>query len=152
MRYILVAVGRIKSGPEKQLVETYAQRLGSRLELIEVENKKTTSPAEGKRREADLIRAAIPPGAFVVALDEHGKGLTSTLFASKMAAWRDSGIPMIAFVIGGADGLDQDFLSGCDFRLAFGAMTWPHKLVRVLVAEQIYRAESIQSGHPYHRV
>lgn len=151
MRYVLIAVGKVKTGPEKELFGTYVKRMNGRLELVEVDFRRAVPSHEIKRREAELIRTAVPSGASVVSLDEHGKGLSSTNFAENMLRWREAGPSAIVFVIGGADGLDEKFLAESHFRLAFSAMTWPHKLVRAMLAEQVYRAESIASGHPYHR-
>ena len=104
-----------------------------------------------KRAEAELLLAAIPQGSVVVALDERGKALSSEAFAAKMGAWRDQGAADIAFLIGGADGHGDAVRARADFLLALGPMTWPHMLVRGMLTEQIYRAQQILAGHPYHR-
>lgn len=100
--------------------------------------------------EAKLIAAAIPPGAAVLVLDERGKSLPSRQLAQRLGGWRDESRP-IAAIIGGADGLTDDLRRSADLLLAFGAMTWPHQLARIMLAEQLYRAQSILAGHPYHR-
>ena len=108
-----------------------------------------------KRREAELLRAALakrPGKPLVVALDERGRCLDTTAFARQLGGWRDSGVAELAFLIGGADGLDPDLVRASDLQLALGPMTWPHLLVRGLIAEQLYRAQQIMTGHPYHRV
>ncbi|MHC8508831.1 MAG: 23S rRNA (pseudouridine(1915)-N(3))-methyltransferase RlmH [Rhodospirillales bacterium] len=151
MRTLLIAAGRVRSGPERTLFEDYAKRIPGGLELIEIEERKPVSGAERMRREADLIRRAAPPGAVVIALDEKGKALDSEGFAAALQGWRERGAPALVFVIGGADGLDAEFKASCHAAVALGPMTWPHRLCRVLLAEQIYRAESILAGHPYHR-
>ncbi len=151
MRYTLIAVGRAKAGPERNLFEHFVERINAPFELKEVEEKKRLSGDELKRREANLLEAAIPDGAVRIALDEKGKDLTSRVFAEKLQAWQDSGIRDAAFLIGGADGLDAQFVARCDLRLCLGRQTWPHMLVRGMIAEQIYRAQCILSGHPYHR-
>jgi 23S rRNA (pseudouridine1915-N3)-methyltransferase len=121
------------------------------LSLIEVEPRKRLEGADLRRAEAELILAAIPDRASVIALDERGKSPDSKAFSADLCARRDSGISDLAFVIGGADGLDPSIRQRADRLIALGAMTWPHLLVRALVAEQVYRAITIAAGHPYHR-
>jgi 23S rRNA (pseudouridine1915-N3)-methyltransferase len=151
VRTLVIAVGRLKAGPERDLIDGYAKRLKGRFEIVEIDDRRTAGASDGKRREAEAIRTRIPDGAVVVALDETGRAPTSDDLARKLAAWRDSGRAAVVFVIGGADGLDEGFRASCDAVIAFGPMTWPHKLVRVMLVEQLYRAESILDGHPYHR-
>ena len=151
MRLWLAAVGRARVGPARDLFEEYAGRLSWPLTLREVEVKKRLPPDEMKRQEAELLLAAIPQGSVVVALDERGKALSSEAFAAKMGAWRDQGAADIAFLIGGADGHGDAVRARADFLLALGPMTWPHMLVRGMLTEQIYRAQQILAGHPYHR-
>ncbi len=151
MRILLAAVGRAGRRPEGALYEHYASRITPSLDLKEVEEKRPLSSGERKRREAALLLGALPKGATVVALDGKGRRLTSAAFADKLAGWRDSGVRDLAFVIGGADGLDRSVLEGAHLILSLGDMTWPHLLVRALLAEQIYRAQCILAGHPYHR-
>ena len=104
-----------------------------------------------KSREAELLRGVVPAGAKRIALDERGKALHSRDFAEMLGAWRDDGVRDIAFLIGGAVGLDESLRRESDLVLNFGNLTWPHMLARVMLAEQLYRAYSILSGHPYHR-
>ena len=151
MRLWLAAVGRARAGPARDLFEEYAGRLSWPLTLREVEVKKRLPPDEMKRQEAELLLAAIPQGSVVVALDERGKALASEAFAAKIGAWRDQGAADIAFLIGGADGHGDAVRARADFLLALGPMTWPHMLVRGMLTEQIYRAQQILAGHPYHR-
>ena len=151
IRSHLIAVGRMKPGPERALFDHYAARLTPPPEMREVEEKRALPPAKMKTREAELLLAAIPDGAQIVAMDERGKHLGSVAFAKKLGDWHDEGGRDVAFVIGGADGLDRTILDRADLTLSLGAMTWPHMLVRGLVAEQLYRANAILSGHPYHR-
>lgn len=151
MRLWLAAVGRARVGPARDLFEEYAGRLSWPLTLREVEVKKRLPPDEMKRQEAELLLAAIPQGSVVVALDERGKALSSEAFAAKMGAWRDQGAADIAFLIGGADGHGDAVRARADLLLALGPMTWPHMLVRGMLTEQIYRAQQILAGHPYHR-
>jgi 23S rRNA (pseudouridine1915-N3)-methyltransferase len=114
---------------------------------IEVEDKK----GGGMAAEAELLARAVPSGAVLVTLDERGKLLTSPEFATQLARWRDAGRQDVAFVIGGADGIDPSLRARADFSISFGQMVWPHMLVRVMLAEQLYRAANILSGGPYHR-
>ncbi|HLO76968.1 MAG TPA: 23S rRNA (pseudouridine(1915)-N(3))-methyltransferase RlmH [Magnetospirillum sp.] len=151
MRLWLAAVGRAKPGPELDLFQQYARRLTPPLSLREVEEKRPLPVPERKGREADLLLAAIPAGAIVVALDERGKTIGSEAFAERLGRWRDDGVGDVAFLIGGADGHGDAVRARADLLLSFGAMTWPHMLVRAMIAEQMWRAQAILSGHPYHR-
>jgi 23S rRNA (pseudouridine1915-N3)-methyltransferase len=150
MRLAIVAVGRMRNAPERALYEHFAGRIRDGVTLVEVEERKKLPPAELVRAEAALIRAAIPAGAVTVALDRRGAPLSSEALAARLAQWRNSGRD-VAFLIGGADGLDDTLRNGSDLVLSFGAATWPHFLARVMLAEQLYRAQSILAGHPYHR-
>ena len=114
---------------------------------VEVEDKK----GGGMAAEAELLARAVPAGAVLVTLDERGRLLTSPEFATQLARWRDGGRQDVAFVIGGADGIDPGLRAKADFSISFGQMVWPHMLVRVMLAEQLYRAATILSGGPYHR-
>ena len=155
MRLTVAAVGRWKAGgttgPERGLFEHYARRITFPFELKEVEEKKKLPPAVLKKREGELLLAKAPEGAVVVALDEKAKPLTSAGLAKKIGAWRDDGVKDVVFMIGGAGGLDGMVKKRAQLSLSFGAVTWPHLLTRGLLAEQIYRAQCILSGHPYHR-
>lgn len=151
MRATLLAVGRLKAGPLHDLFETFRGRLSFPLTVKEIEEKRPLPAAELKRREGELLLSALPTAAKVVALDERGKALTSAQFAARLAEWVDGGDNEIAFVIGSAEGLHDEVRRRADLVLALGAMTWPHLLVRVLLAEQLFRAQSIWRGHPYHR-
>ncbi len=119
--------------------------------IVEIEEKRRLPPAALKLREAELILAALPAGARLVALDERGVGWTSRDFADRLAAWRDGGTGALAFAIGGADGLGSAVIERADAVMSLGAVTWPHLLVRGLLLEQLYRAQQILAGHPYHR-
>ncbi len=151
MRLWLAAVGRARPGPARDLFDEYAGRLGWPLTLREVEVRRRLPPDELKRQEAGLLLAAVPAGSVVVALDERGKALSSEAFAARLGAWRDQGAGDVAFLIGGADGHGDAVRARADLLLALGPMTWPHMLVRGMLAEQIYRAQQILAGHPYHR-
>lgn len=156
MRVKVVAIGRLRKGPEFDLIQDYTQRfdkIGRNMGLgpvsfQELEDKKQG----GKASEGALLLAAIPQGAVVCALDERGALFTSPEFSNKIAKARDDGTSDLIFVIGGADGLAQAVLDRADFKLSFGKMVWPHMLARVMLSEQLYRAASILSGSPYHRV
>lgn len=156
MRVRICAVGRMKSGPERALVEDYTARfdrtgralgLGP-LTITEVDDRK----GGGMAAEAALLDRAIPDGAVTCAMDERGREMSSPDFANMLAGWRDQGRAEVAFVIGGADGIDPALRARADAMLSFGPMVWPHMLVRAMLSEQLYRAASILAGAPYHRV
>ncbi|MGE0650750.1 MAG: 23S rRNA (pseudouridine(1915)-N(3))-methyltransferase RlmH [Alphaproteobacteria bacterium] len=151
MRTLILAVGRVRSGPERTLYEAYAKRLHPPPEIIEVEERRKLDPARRVAREAELLINRVPAGAFVFVLDGSGRALSSEALAQRMRRLRDAGTPAACFVIGGADGLGKPVLDAAGMVLSLGPMTWPHMLVRTLVVEQLYRAEAILSGHPYHR-
>jgi len=145
----IVAVGRIGQGPEAELFARYAARLRPRPIVTELADGRG-SPAEIARREADAILAALPHGAVAVALDLGGDAPDSAGLAALLTRWTDLGRP-VCFVIGGAEGLDARVLARADHTLSLGPLTWPHLLARVMLAEQLFRAQSIAAGHPYHR-
>ena len=153
MRILIVAVGRAKAGPERALFDHYASRITPpfTFDLKEVEEKRTLSAPELKRREGELLMAQVPRGATLVALDERGKSVSSMVFSEKLGSWRDDGVRDVAFIIGGANGLADQVRAKASLVMSFGAATWPHMLVRGMLAEQVYRAQCILSGHPYHR-
>ena len=151
MRLTLAAVGRWKRGPLPELFEDYRKRLSWPLTLKEVSARKPLDGAQLIAHEAELLQAALPDQAALVALDAGGKALSSDAFADTLGAWEDDGVGQVAFLIGGSDGLDPALLQRADLTLSLGAMTWPHMLVRVLLAEQLYRAQAIRQGHPYHK-
>ena len=156
MKVSLIVVGRMRNGPERELLDDYLTRfersgrgLGFGLvTVVEVEDKKNT----GMKGEAVLLRNALPKDAVLVLLDERGKLVSSPEFSQKLAGWRDQGRGHVAFVIGGADGIAPELRSEADMLLSFGKMVWPHMLARVMLSEQLYRAVSILAGMPYHRV
>ena len=154
MRILIVAVGRARPGPVRALYEDYESRLRPAPELIEVEERRPLPTAALKRREAELIQAVLarrPGRRILVALDERGRAFASRAFADELASWRMRGLDEVVFLIGGADGLDEPLRQAADLLLSLGPMTWPHLLVRGLLAEQLYRAQQIMAGHPYHR-
>jgi 23S rRNA (pseudouridine1915-N3)-methyltransferase len=159
MQIVVHAVGRMKAGPEQELVERFFDRLarsGPAIGLefrgvVEIAESRAQSADERRRDEAARLRAAVAKGVSLILLDEQGKNLASRDFAARIAELRDGGCRAAAFVIGGADGLDAALRDEADLALSFGRLTWPHQLVRIMLAEQLYRAVTILSGHPYHR-
>jgi 23S rRNA (pseudouridine1915-N3)-methyltransferase len=151
IRIHLLAVGRLRRGPLYDLQTDYAGRLVPPATIVEVEEKRKLAPAELKAREAGLLLAARPAGARLVALDQRGQPWSSRQLADRLAGWRDHGSAAVAFAIGGAEGLGAPILDEADAVLSLGAMTWPHLLVRTMLLEQLYRAQQILAGHPYHR-
>ncbi len=151
----VIAVGRMKAGPLAELSKTYLKRLApaglGAVRLLEVEARLQPTSELRKEREAESITARIPDGAVLVALDERGKTLSSPDFAAWIARQQGSGVGHVAFAIGGADGLANGFTQRAQLVLGLGAMTWPHMLARVMLLEQLYRAQQILAGHPYHR-
>jgi 23S rRNA (pseudouridine1915-N3)-methyltransferase len=145
----VIAVGRSRGGPEAELFDRYCARIRPALALTEIADGKGT-PAEIKRREGEALLAALPAQTFTIALDLGGEMLDSATLAARLEGWLTLSRP-IRFLIGGAEGLDRPVLTRADFTLSLGRMTWPHLLVRGMLAEQIYRARSIVAGHPYHR-
>jgi 23S rRNA (pseudouridine1915-N3)-methyltransferase len=150
MRFLILAVGRQKAGPLKELEHHYASRITLPLVIREVEERRKLTPLELKAREAELLLAAVPKGATLVALDDKGETLSSVAFARRLGQWREAGTDL-AFIIGGAEGLADTILEKAKVALSLGAMTWPHLLARLMLLEQIYRAQQILAGHPYHR-
>ena len=151
MNIVIAAVGKSRGGPEQALTESYLARLPWRVTFKEIEIKKELAADVRRAREGEALLAHVPEGARVVALDERGKAEDSAGFARRIGRWRDDGVRAVAFIIGGADGLDDAVRKRADLVLSFGVMTWPHMLVRALLAEQLYRAHTILTGHPYHR-
>ena len=155
MRLHICAVGRLRAGSERDLVDDYLQRVdrsGRPLGIgpvseLEIEDKK----GGGMMAEAALLGRSLPVGAMLVAMDERGSVISSPEFATQLAKWRDDGRQDVAFVIGGADGIAPVLRDRADFSISFGKMVWPHLLVRVMLAEQLYRATTILGGGPYHR-
>jgi len=151
MRTHLIAVGRIKAGPERTLFDHFAARISPPMNVREVEVKRSMPSPKRKANEAKMLLDSVPNGAVIVALDERGKTLSSLEFSNKIRIWEDEGYRDIGFIIGGADGLDVAVREKATLVLSFGQMTWPHMMVRGMLAEQIYRANAILGGHPYHR-
>jgi len=159
MRVVLLAIGRMKKGPETELAERYVKRakqagrqIGLRdIEIIEIRESRAADAGKRMVEESIALANVIPEGAVTVMLDERGDSLGSADFADHMRKWRDAGVPAAVFIIGGPDGLAQSLRDKAKLKLAFGAATWPHQMVRIMLLEQVYRAITILSGHPYHR-
>jgi 23S rRNA (pseudouridine1915-N3)-methyltransferase len=158
MRIVVAAVGRMKRGPERELAERYLARaaksgrgIGLRsVEIVEIAESRARDVGRRTLEESIALATIIPKGAATVLLDPGGETVDSPSFAKRLRGWND-GDRDVAFVIGGPDGLADSLSESADLHLAFGALTWPHQLVRVMLLEQIYRAVTILSGHPYHR-
>jgi 23S rRNA (pseudouridine1915-N3)-methyltransferase len=159
MRIIVAAVGRLKQGPETELAERYRKRaaqtgrnLGLRdVEIIEIRESRAADAGKRMLEESIALANVIPSGAPVVLLDLQGKNLDSAGLAAQLAQWRSTDREAVVFLIGGADGLAASLRDKAELRLSFGLATWPHQLVRVMLLEQLYRATTILTGHPYHR-
>lgn len=159
MRIAVHAVGRMKAGPDKELAERYFDRFsksGPALGLefsgvTEIAESRAQTAGERRREEAQRLQAQLAAGSALLLLDERGKNLSSTEFAQRIGSMRDDGRRSLVVAIGGPDGHEQSLRAGAELVLSFGAMTWPHQLVRIMLAEQLYRAATILSGHPYHR-
>ncbi|MEO0412298.1 MAG: 23S rRNA (pseudouridine(1915)-N(3))-methyltransferase RlmH [Pseudomonadota bacterium] len=151
----LIAVGKLGRGAEADLVDHYLKLIPAvhrrwRLSPIEIDDRKATQGPDRKAWDAQRIVAKRPPGTALISLDERGKALTSMELAKRLSGFEDSA-RAVCFAIGGPDGLDDSVRDQSDILLSFGKMTWPHRLVRVMLAEQLYRAAAIDAGHPYHR-
>jgi 23S rRNA (pseudouridine1915-N3)-methyltransferase len=159
MRLVVIAVGRLKQGPERELADRYRKRcdeigrkLGFRdIEIHEIAEGRARDAATRLTEESAAISAAIPEKSVLVTLDERGENIASQDFADRLGRWRDQSVGTAVFVIGGADGLSPDLRRKESLRIAFGAATWPHQMVRIMLFEQLYRAATILAGHPYHR-
>jgi 23S rRNA (pseudouridine1915-N3)-methyltransferase len=159
MRIVVAAVGRLKRGPETELAERYRKRaeqsgrsLGLReIEIIEIRESRADDAGKRMIEESIALANLIPEDAVTVLLEESGENIGSARFATQLGQWRADNRPAVVFMIGGADGLAPSLRDKAKLRLSFGAATWPHQMVRVMLLEQIYRATTILSGHPYHR-
>ncbi len=144
MNITILAIGKTKDDATTDLVAEYCKRLSWRVKISDL-------PQKNKADDGARLIAAIPKQSFVIALDEHGDNLSSQKLAAKIQSWQNAGHSHLCFIIGGADGLSAEVLRRADFNLALGKMTWPHRMVKVMILEQLYRANTILSGHPYHR-
>ena len=159
MRLVVAAIGRLKDGPERELAERYrkraeqtGRRIGFReMEIVEVRESRAQELSKRRVEESIALANIIPDKALTIILDERGESLGSAKLAERLGRWRDDGKPAAVFIIGGDDGLAPALYDKAALKLGFGAATWPHQLVRVMLLEQLYRAVTILSGHPYHR-
>jgi 23S rRNA (pseudouridine1915-N3)-methyltransferase len=159
MRIVLAVVGRLKQGPERELAERYRKRAAdagraaglNSFDIVEIKESRAGDAARRMLEESIAIANVIPERAVTVILDERGESMNSASFAGRLQGWRAQDAPAVAFVIGAADGLAPGLREKADLAIAFGAVTWPHQLVRIMLLEQIYRAVTILAGHPYHR-
>jgi 23S rRNA (pseudouridine1915-N3)-methyltransferase len=159
MRVVIAAVGRLKQGPERDLAERYCRRAADAgrnaglpvFDIVEIRESRADNAERRTIEESIAIANIIPERAVTVILDELGENLSSPALAGRLQAWRAENRSAAAFIIGGHDGLAAGFREKADLALAFGAATWPHQLVRIMLLEQLYRAVTILSGHPYHR-
>jgi len=151
MKITIIAAGKSKQSPAGEMCSEYIKRLPWSVDIIEIEEKRPLSPPEKMKSEGEKLLAAVPKGAFAIALDKGGKTCSSREFSKAFDKWISAGSAHIAFIIGGADGLSKDVLDAVQTRLSFGVMTWPHQLARVMLLEQLYRAWAIHEGHPYHK-
>ena len=157
-RLQIVAIGRLRDGPERTLATRYADRIGQlsknsgfSFAITEIAESKKARPSDRRQDEGERIAGALPVDAVVIVLDAEGRHIDSDDFARRLTDWRDQSIAAVMFVIGGPDGVSPALLERADLVLSFGKPTWPHQLVRVMLAEQLYRAVTITVGHPYHR-
>jgi 23S rRNA (pseudouridine1915-N3)-methyltransferase len=159
MRIVVAAVGRLKQGPERELAERYRKRASdagrsaglSAVDIVEIRESRAGEAARRMIEESIAIANVIPQHAVTVILDARGESLSSATFAGRLQGWRSEDKPAVVFIIGAADGLAPTLREQASLAIAFGAATWPHQLVRIMLLEQLYRATTILSGHPYHR-
>jgi 23S rRNA (pseudouridine1915-N3)-methyltransferase len=159
MRILIAAIGRLKQGPERELAERYRKRAADfgrkaglqAFDIVEIRESRADNPERRMLEESIAIANVIPDRAVAVILDERGVTMDSASFAGRLQNWRAGDRPALVFIIGGADGLAPSLRDRADLALAFGASTWPHQLVRIMLLEQLYRAVTILGGHPYHR-
>jgi 23S rRNA (pseudouridine1915-N3)-methyltransferase len=159
MRLIVAAVGRLKRGPETELAERYRKRAAQTgrqagwrdVEIVEIRESRADDAGKRMLEESIALANVVPQGAAIVLLDAKGESIDSAGLAGLLSKWRAGDRPAAIFLIGGADGLAASLRDKAELRLSFGAATWPHQLVRVMLLEQLYRAATILTGHPYHR-
>ena len=159
MRLIVAAVGRMRQGPERDLLARYRERIAKSgrgigilaIEVVEIAESRAADPQRRRTEESIAVAQLVPDGATTALLDERGEDLPSAALAGMLQRWRDQGRPAAVFMIGGPDGVAPSLREDAELTLAFGSATWPHQLVRIMLLEQLYRAVTILSGHPYHR-
>lgn len=150
MRIDILSIGRLKKGPQQDLLDMYAKRMHWTLNVREFDSRKGDAPSR-QFDENNQLQQWLVQGACVWALDEKGKNPSSTEIAGMIGNLQQQGRPHLQIMIGGADGLLPETRNRAEYLLAFGRCTWPHQMVRVMLAEQLYRAQQILAGHPYHR-
>jgi 23S rRNA (pseudouridine1915-N3)-methyltransferase len=159
MRIVIAAVGRLKQGPERELAERFRKRAAATgrsvglhdIDIIEIRESRADNAERRMLEESIAIANVIPDGAVTIILDERGENLSSASFAGHLQGWRAEDRPAVVFILGAADGIAAGLREKAKMAIAFGAATWPHQFVRIMLLEQIYRAITILSGHPYHR-
>jgi 23S rRNA (pseudouridine1915-N3)-methyltransferase len=159
MRIVVAAVGRLKQGPERELAERFRKRAAdagrsaglNTFDIVEIKESRAGDAERRRLEESIAIANVIPDRAVTVIMDERGENVTSSAFAGKLQAWRSQDRPAVVFIIGAADGLAPGLRQKAGLAVSFGAATWPHQLVRIMLLEQLYRAVTILAGHPYHR-
>jgi 23S rRNA (pseudouridine1915-N3)-methyltransferase len=159
MRVVIAAVGRMKQGPERELTERYRKRAAdagrraglNAFDIVEIKESRADDAARRMLEESIAIANIIPDRAVTVILDERGESMSSGSFAGRLQDWRQQDKPAVVFIIGAADGLAPSLREKASLAIAFGAATWPHQLIRIMLLEQLYRAVTILAGHPYHR-
>jgi 23S rRNA (pseudouridine1915-N3)-methyltransferase len=159
MRIVIAAVGRLKQGPERELAERYRKRAADAgrkagldgVDIVEIKESRAGDPARRMLEESIAIANVVPERAAIVILDERGESMSSGAFAGRLQGWRTENKPAVVFIVGSADGLAPNLRETASLAIAFGAATWPHQLVRIMLLEQLYRAATILVGHPYHR-
>ena len=159
MRILIAAVGRLKQGPERELAERYRKRAADfgrkvgllTFDIVEIRESRADNVERRMVEESIAVANVVPERAVTVILDERGSTMNSAAFAGRLQDWRTAERPALVFIIGGADGLASSLRDKADLALAFGPLTWPHQLVRIMLLEQLYRAVTILGGHPYHR-
>jgi 23S rRNA (pseudouridine1915-N3)-methyltransferase len=159
MRIVVVAVGRLKQGPERELAERFRKRAAdagrgvglNSFDIVEIKESRAGDAARRMLEESIAIANVIPERAVIVIMDGRGESLSSGAFAGRLQGWRTEDKPAVVFIIGAADGLAPSLREKASLAIAFGAATWPHQLVRIMLLEQLYRAVTILAGHPYHR-
>jgi 23S rRNA (pseudouridine1915-N3)-methyltransferase len=159
MRIVFAAVGRLKQGPERELAERYRKRaldagrsVGlSAVDIVEIKESRARDAARRMLEESIAIANIIPDGAIIAILDQRGENMSSGVLAARLQEWRGQHKPAVVFVIGAADGLAPSLREKANLAIGFGAATWPHQLIRIMLLEQVYRAVTILTGHPYHR-
>jgi 23S rRNA (pseudouridine1915-N3)-methyltransferase len=159
MRIVIAAVGRLKQGPERELAERYRKRAADAgrkagldgFDIVEIRESRAGEAARRMLEESIAVANVVPERAVTVILDQRGESMSSSSFAGRLQGWRTESKPAVVFVVGGHDGLAPNLRDNASLAIAFGAATWPHQLVRVMLLEQLYRAVTILAGHPYHR-